>query len=428
MADLVSAGINEILRSMPPKLDKACIFKVPNFLRQVNQKAYEPQVLAIGPYHDHGSDHFKAMEAHKIHYLQMLLNEREENDVSKYVTKMRELEERARQCYAEPVSLGTDDFVKMMLLDGCFIVQLIRMKSDRKLRDPNDFIFKVGSFSNTVCLDMLLVENQLPFFVLWELFSMIEICGQDLFKKKVFELFSIIFPRKQRPIGYWKSIEETHHLLDFKHYCMYHDPTNSYKKMKQSYPPWNLIRCATVLDEAGMKFKMDEGNSLFDIRFGHGTIKIPLVIVEDGTECLFRNLIAFEQLHPYATLHHVTDLIVFMDFLIDTAKDVEILRQHGILQNMLGDNGEVATMFNRLGKQVVVSPDFCYGQVLNQMNEYCDRYRRWNKFIAYLKRNYFNSPWAPLVSVVAAFVLLLLAVLQTLYSILSYTKQDVQQY
>ena len=172
---------------------------------------------------------------------------------------------------------------------------------------------------------------------------------------------------------------------------------------------------------------MGEGNSLFDISFESGTLKIPFVTVEDCTEGLLRNLVAFEQLHPDPgkRLHHVTDFIVFMDYLIDSAKDVEILRQHGIIENMLGDNEAVATMFNRLGHHVSFSSkDFYYSEVFNQMNEHCDRFQRWKKCIAYLKRNYLKSPWAPLVSVVAAFTLLLLALLQTMYSILSYTKQN----
>ncbi|XWS22399.1 hypothetical protein CRYUN_Cryun29cG0030600 [Craigia yunnanensis] len=91
MADLVSVRINEILQSLSPISAEVCISRVPNFLREVNKKAYEPQVLAIGPFHDHGKDHLKAMEAHKIQYLQLLLKERWQNDVSIYVTKMREL-------------------------------------------------------------------------------------------------------------------------------------------------------------------------------------------------------------------------------------------------------------------------------------------------------------------------------------------------
>ncbi|XWS22400.1 hypothetical protein CRYUN_Cryun29cG0030700 [Craigia yunnanensis] len=359
----------------------------------------------------------------------------------------------------------------MMLLDGCFIVQLIRMRFKYQLRDPNDLVFKVRSLFKAVCLDLLLVENQLPFFVIWELYSMLEIRDQYSFKKRVFEFFSFVLPKKLHPREDWKSIEEINHLLHFIHHCSHHDPTNSNKNRNQSVrwhsigctmkleeagiknmnqsdrwnsvgcatkleeagiknmnqSDWNSIGCATKLEEAGMKFEMSEGNSLFDIRFesGSGTMKIPLITVDDSTEGLLRNHVAFEQIHPGEKLHHVTDFLVFMDNLIDSAKDVEILRQHKIIENILGDNEAVATMFNRLGHHVgFSSKDFYYSQVFNQINHYCSRCQSWKKFIAYLKRNYFNSPWAPLVSVVAAFTLLLLAVLQTLYTILSYTKQN----
>ena len=34
------------------------------------------------------------------------------------------MEEEARLCYAETVDLSSDEFVEMMLLDGCFILAL----------------------------------------------------------------------------------------------------------------------------------------------------------------------------------------------------------------------------------------------------------------------------------------------------------------
>ncbi|XWS22401.1 hypothetical protein CRYUN_Cryun29cG0030800 [Craigia yunnanensis] len=346
------------------------------------------------------------METHKIHYLQLLLKEKGENDVSKYVTKMRELEEKARKCYAEP---------------------LIRMVSRWQLRERNDLVFKVQSLRLALCFDLLLVENQLPFFVIWELYSMLEICDQNSFKKTVFEFFNYVFPYELHQREDWKFIKEINHLLHFIHHYWHHDPTNSDKNMNRR-DRWNSIGCATKLEEVGMKFKRGEGNSLFDIRFESGTVKIPLVVVRDYTEGFLRNLVAFEKLQPEENLHQVTDFLVFMDYLIDSAKDVEILRQHGIIENLLGDNQAVATMFNRLCYHVIFYPeDFYYSLVFNQTKDNCERCQRWKKFIAYLKRNYFNSPWAPLVSIVPAFTLFLLALLQTMYSILPYTKKMPSQ-
>ncbi|KAL7220315.1 hypothetical protein ACSBR2_013230 [Camellia fascicularis] len=56
---------------------------------------------------------------------------------------IRQLEEKACKCYAaETVRLDTDDFVEMMLLDGCFIVELFRKFNMRYLVEEDDLIFQ----------------------------------------------------------------------------------------------------------------------------------------------------------------------------------------------------------------------------------------------------------------------------------------------
>ena len=214
--DSVAVRIGKKLQDISPISPDCCIFKVPNYLRKVNEKAYEPEVVAVGPYH-RGKDHLKPMEEHKLRFLQLLLQERREIDVIKYVREMRALEGRARRCYAKPVSLKTDDFVEMMLLDGCLIIQLIRMFAMKTLTD--DPVFKIGGFHGILCRDMLLVENQLPLFVVWELFCMIENLNQDIFKFIVINFFSTVLPGKGCVRNDMKSIKEIKHLLGLINDC-----------------------------------------------------------------------------------------------------------------------------------------------------------------------------------------------------------------
>jgi hypothetical protein len=87
-----------------------------------------------------------------------------------------------------------------------------------------------------------------------------------------------------------------------------------------------------------------------------------------------------------------------------------------LLKICLGDDEAVSTMFNKLGDGVV--SNFCYADIFRDVNKHCRR--RQNVWIAKLRHNYFNSPWA-LISFLAAAFLLLLALTQTIFSILSYT-------
>ncbi|THG16404.1 hypothetical protein TEA_005847 [Camellia sinensis var. sinensis] len=66
------------------------------------------------------------MEEHKLRYLQLLLNRKNESDADRYVTVIVSLEQEARRCYAEPISLCANEMIEMMVLDGCFIIELMR--------------------------------------------------------------------------------------------------------------------------------------------------------------------------------------------------------------------------------------------------------------------------------------------------------------
>ncbi|KAG2726621.1 hypothetical protein I3760_01G122300 [Carya illinoinensis] len=174
MSPTLSNRIDRKLAGLTPISPKCCIFKLHRHLRNVNNKAYEPLLLAIGPY-NHGKDGLGLMEEHKLRYLQQMLRRRSEKSVDRYIMALRELEERARKCYAECIRQTKDDFVEMMLLDGCFIIELFGKWGMQHLilRDECDPIFQLDWMHNGIVRDLLLFENQLPFFILTKLFEMI---------------------------------------------------------------------------------------------------------------------------------------------------------------------------------------------------------------------------------------------------------------
>ncbi|KAL7209739.1 hypothetical protein ACSBR1_031324 [Camellia fascicularis] len=63
---------------------------------------------------------------------------------------MRELEERARKSYAGSINLNADEFVQMMLLDGCFIIKLFRKFEMRGLIDMDDPIYQLCLIRNVL--------------------------------------------------------------------------------------------------------------------------------------------------------------------------------------------------------------------------------------------------------------------------------------
>ena len=155
---------------------------------------------------------------------------------------------------------------------------------------------------------------------------------------------------------------------------------------------------------------------MFDIKFNNGVMKIPFLKIEDQTESIFRNLITYEQ-YSQNNPQYFTEYMQFMDYLINSPKDVELLRRQGIIANWLGDDEAVSTMFNKLGDCVTVS-NLCYAQIFRDVNKHYRR--RQNVWMAKLRHNYFNSPCWALISVLAAAFLLMLALTQAIFSVFSY--------
>ncbi|KAM1166174.1 hypothetical protein ACFX2G_025940 [Malus domestica] len=77
------------------------------------------------------------MEQIKLRNLQRLIHRKPTPDTSlvKFVKKIRSREEFLRSCYDQKIDhLSSDQFVEMMVVDGCFIIQVIRacmMNKDR---------------------------------------------------------------------------------------------------------------------------------------------------------------------------------------------------------------------------------------------------------------------------------------------------------
>ncbi|KAF5464934.1 hypothetical protein F2P56_014971 [Juglans regia] len=165
-------AIDKKLAGTPINAEERSIFKVHELLLKVNEKAYKPVLLAIGPYNDHGKVGHEFMEEHKLRYLKQMLLRRNECSVKDYISALSYLEERARNCYAERISLKKDEFVEMMLLDGCFIIELFRKYEECNSGDKHDPIFQMSWMHNVIARDLLLFENQLPYFVLTKLFEM----------------------------------------------------------------------------------------------------------------------------------------------------------------------------------------------------------------------------------------------------------------
>lgn len=103
---------------------KLCIYRVPYYLQENDNKSYFPQTVSLGPYH-HGKKRLRYMDRHKWRAVNRVLK-RTNQGIKMYIDAMRELEEKARACYEGPLSLNSNEFIEMLVLDGCFVLELFR--------------------------------------------------------------------------------------------------------------------------------------------------------------------------------------------------------------------------------------------------------------------------------------------------------------
>ncbi|KAL3722055.1 hypothetical protein ACJRO7_034412 [Eucalyptus globulus] len=397
---------------------KLSIYRIPNYLKDGDKKTYVPQIVSLGPYH-HGKDHLRHMDQHKWRCLRCIL-ERSHHEIGLYIDSMKE----QRQ------------LVQMMVLDGCFVIELLQGVAEgfEKLGYPsNDPVFsKWGSiFKILIQRDMILLENQIPLFILaWLLGLQLGNPDQEgRVGKLVLEFFD---PIGSERVEFDPSRDRCglHCLEVLWHSFLPSSLTQARTTRWQQYQD-KLIPCLTELMEAGIKFKRTFTENFGDIQFKveYGILEIPYIEIHPGTRSIFLNLIAFEQSH-FDCREHITSYVMFMHNLINSFEDVRYLCKRQIINHCLGSDAEVADLFNLLCQEVVFDIQDSY------LREVCikviDYYRwkhislhiswrasiaqKWNAWRAILKNKYFDNPWS-IISFMAATVLLVLTFLQALYAV-----------
>ncbi|KAL5101659.1 hypothetical protein RYX36_005986 [Vicia faba] len=271
------------------------------------------------------------MEEHKhialVHFLK-----RCQKPVGLVFQEMEQVVQELRDSYKplDPIwILDTLRFVQMMILDGCFILEILRT-NDCIVDDyaENDPVFgEHGKFYvlSYIKRDMLMLENQIP---------MTE-DDHELLNKKIAKLLNPSTPLI-------KSLGKCMHILDvYRKSLIQHGPSHPTRMPKETKRNWltleageEIIRSAVELHEAGIRFKKSKIWSLRDVSFNRGILRLPILIVDDTTEYMFLNLIAFERLHVGAG-NEVTSFIFLMDTIVDNAMDVAILNRNGIIINAI---------------------------------------------------------------------------------------------
>ncbi|KAL5231411.1 hypothetical protein ABZP36_030187 [Zizania latifolia] len=153
------------------------LWRIPNEVRSINKEAYTPKFVCIGPYHREADGSSLPGEKLKKLYYEKLLDlverdKRKQGDiVERCKRRLRQLVEEVGWFYADEhvlKKMKAQDMVTMLLYDGCFIIMHLY---NYALGVNEKNLHSTRWAPAQLRIDLGLLENQIPFFVLVELFG-----------------------------------------------------------------------------------------------------------------------------------------------------------------------------------------------------------------------------------------------------------------
>ncbi|XP_044481474.1 UPF0481 protein At3g47200-like [Mangifera indica] len=394
----MSSSIN-IKEDPDPHPDQLCIYRVPKSIRKGNQEAYTPQIVSIGPLH-YGREDLKGMEKQKQNYVAKFFEERTDKKREEVLAFIINQEQKIRKCYSEAWERESEVYVGMILRDAIFVIELFMRKSGNH---KSDFFINTPAEMYALQLDLLLLENQLPYFLLEDLYKFLVPKGES------FRELCLNFFRDQM---FFPDNPKTELKNEFKHFTgMQRAALVGDFKRKMS--TFCHLPCATKLQESGVKFRCaSKERCPLEIKFKQGELRIPELSVFHETDTILRNIMALEQCCYHGSLV-VCSYVQLLDFLIEDKRDAQLLVDEGIIRNWMGDSKALANLFNKLCVEIPLAENH-YPELYKDLNDHCGN--SWNRNKARLKNFYFGDIWKGTATVAAA-IILLLTFIQTMYNV-----------
>ncbi|KAM5587362.1 UPF0481 protein [Rosa sericea] len=447
-----------------------CIYRVPDKLRQVQEDAYHPRVVSIGPFH-RDTHNLEAMKQYKWSYMVSLFQQSKDQEDTEASWRCLEacinviygLDEMIRQCYAEKINCTEDELAEIMLVDGCFILELF-LRFDRslnymKLEDFEiDPVLKSPWMITALQHDLGLLENQIPFFILELLYDTIRphVIKREPPKSVTSLALKFFPPMSQKSIEKEQVAAEFKHLLDLLHQFYYlpaaatgaHDlsiefndrasliseiehssasPCSRELDDQETNKSSGFSSCASELLESGIELQVGSSteDQLLEITFSEGVIRIPQVYIHETAPSVLCNLVVFEQCSISST-HGVTAFAFLMESLIRSTRDINLLTRKKIFRHNWIGSQEYSTEFRNTLKEVVTKNDSYFATLYKEVNDYRKSYQ-WSRLQVFLRvqyqrqrgilcTTYFSTTWK-VISLLVAVTFLLLSAIQTYYTI-----------
>ncbi|GLJ35896.1 hypothetical protein SUGI_0720300 [Cryptomeria japonica] len=512
------------------------VFNVPKELLAVKPEAYIPQCVSIGPYHQWRSELYE-MERYKVAAARRFQQRIDGLKFESVVEELKKHEWQIRSCYHKYLDYSEEALAWLMALDASFVLECLQfyvIQANQGFTEVSSEVKQLGrvldpsgrsTTHNAIMRDLMMLENQLPLFLLRKLLEM-QLGSHDKAEERFCNLVSLACEELspfmfKMPDSSRLRIKERGHVLEVLYYsivpsaAMDNGNIQGDETEKEPLPDITFVRqvlnsARTVVsslnvgpirrltalphrlfkgrivqfvvklpmhllsslgnlpilrpfkgpltlllgsdkaekdgegegkgegegggssleipptrDElavpsvsdlysAGVKFLPTDGD-LTTIRFDTmtTTLYLPKVRLDNNSEVILRNLVAFEaSAAPGALIF--TRYTDFMNGIIDTEEDVRLLRNSRIIYNHLANDGKVASLWNGMGKCVKLSKVKYLDKVIADVNKHYNR--RLSVAVMEYVHKYIYGSWQ-LLTLVAAGILLLLTCLQAFCSV-----------
>ena len=117
----MALDITTMFLSLKQKVSIGGLISVPDHLRKLDEQAFTPLLISIGPIH-HFNVKLQTMKKFKVQFCECFI-QRAKINLQHLVHTIRDKEEEIRSYYAKTIvsSICSDDFVTMILVDGMFL-------------------------------------------------------------------------------------------------------------------------------------------------------------------------------------------------------------------------------------------------------------------------------------------------------------------
>ncbi|KAL7097108.1 hypothetical protein ACP275_10G122500 [Erythranthe tilingii] len=374
-----------------------CVFTLPKTLSQSKPEAYTPQHLGLGPYHHLRPDLYTTTtQNQKLAAVTEFLGLENLHKFPHVVDALVQSEPLLRSCYDQYIDLDIRTLSWILAIDALFFLHFLKNYSpcDTKME-----------------MDIIMVENQIPAVLLRKIRQVLEPPDAADGNSTLYEEFHF-FCQNHSPLElneYITGDVNQVHLLHHMYYSIVNNvtiqnPFSTYSLQltdviggahflaDQGLPgagitaqvltfmqniPWDKIlgmfkgnsdeqnnpsveeidipSVSRMSRLAGINFAQLASGGIRKIRFDEGEKKfyLPVIKLTSSSEVVLRNLVAYEAAsitEPGSTLEFA-EYVDLMCGIVDSAKDVDILKMEKIVESELSDE-EVARIFNGISKSM----------------------------------------------------------------------------